>query len=230
MRQIITTGTVLARTDFGEADRILTLLTPDHGKLRMIAKGVRRQKSKLAGGIELFSISDVSYAAGRGDLGRLVSARLRDHYGNIVSDINRTMLGYQVLKRINQITEDAAEPEYFELLQATMRGLDDLALDITAIELWFTMQVLRINGHAPNLITEASGERLRADGRYMFDADSMTFTSHDSGQYQPNHIKLLRMCHGVEEPSLLKQIRDMADHSQAALTLMKDVLRYQSAN
>jgi DNA repair protein RecO (recombination protein O) len=42
--QIITTAIVLARTEFQEADRILTLLTPDQGKLRAIAKGVRRAK------------------------------------------------------------------------------------------------------------------------------------------------------------------------------------------
>ena len=49
---------VLRRTDFGEADRILTLLTPE-GKKTAIARGVRKPKSKLAGGIELFSLNEV---------------------------------------------------------------------------------------------------------------------------------------------------------------------------
>jgi len=51
MKRINTHGIVLARTDFGEADRILTFLTPDNGKVKAIAKGVRKQKSKMAGGI-----------------------------------------------------------------------------------------------------------------------------------------------------------------------------------
>ena len=51
MKQFISTGIVLARTDFGEADRILTMLSPDFGKLHLIAKGVRKERSKLAGGI-----------------------------------------------------------------------------------------------------------------------------------------------------------------------------------
>ena len=53
-----TQAIVLRRTNFGEADRILTLLTP-LGQRGAMARGVRREKSKLAGGIELFGVSDV---------------------------------------------------------------------------------------------------------------------------------------------------------------------------
>lgn len=67
MNQIVTKGIVLSRTEFGEADRIITVLTTDHGKIRLIAKGVRRIKSKSAGGIELFSVSDITYIPGRRD-------------------------------------------------------------------------------------------------------------------------------------------------------------------
>ncbi|MDB5181251.1 MAG: repair protein RecO, partial [Candidatus Saccharibacteria bacterium] len=113
MKQITTTAIILSRTDFGEADRILTLLTPDHGKLRLIAKGVRRIKSKLAGGIELFSVSDIVYIKGRGDIGTLISTRLIRHYGKIVSDVTRTMLGYDLIKMLNKATEDEPEDDYF---------------------------------------------------------------------------------------------------------------------
>lgn len=58
---IVTSGIVLNRINFGEADRILTVITPDQGKLSLIAKGVRKEKSKLAGGIELFSVSNISF-------------------------------------------------------------------------------------------------------------------------------------------------------------------------
>ena len=68
---------MLQRTEYGEADRILTVLTPAAGKLHLMAKGARRVRSKLAGGIELFSVSELSYAQGKGSLGALVSARLR---------------------------------------------------------------------------------------------------------------------------------------------------------
>jgi DNA repair protein RecO (recombination protein O) len=109
VNQILTRGIVLSRTDYGEADRILTLLTPDQGKIRLIAKGVRKIKSKLAGGIELFSVSDVTFIRGRGDIGTLVSARLDTHYGTIVKDIERVQLGYDLIKQINKSTEDQPE-------------------------------------------------------------------------------------------------------------------------
>ena len=52
---------VLRRTNYGESDRILSLLTPE-GKIAVLARGVRKEKSRLAGGIELFSTDDVPLA------------------------------------------------------------------------------------------------------------------------------------------------------------------------
>src|ERR1700722_4601390 len=98
MNQIISTGIVLSRTDFGEADRILTMLSPDFGKLRLIAKGVRRERSKLAGGIELFSVSNITFIKGKRDIDTLISTRLIQHYRNIVTDIGRVQLGYKLIK------------------------------------------------------------------------------------------------------------------------------------
>ena len=71
-----TIAIVLKRIDYGEADRIVTVLTPDAGKLSLMAKGARRVKSKLAGGIELLSTSEINYIAGKGSLDTLVSSRL----------------------------------------------------------------------------------------------------------------------------------------------------------
>jgi len=121
MKQVVTKGIILARTDFGEADRIITVLTPE-GKVRLMAKGVRRIKSKLAGGIELFSISYITYIPGKGDVSTLISTRLDTYFSTIVSDINRTMFGYDVLKLINRATEDLAGNEYFELLGVYFSG------------------------------------------------------------------------------------------------------------
>lgn len=68
MKTYRTKAVVLRRTNYGEADRILQLLTPD-GRRSVMARGVRKEKSKLAGGIELFAVSDVVIGEGKGDLG-----------------------------------------------------------------------------------------------------------------------------------------------------------------
>src|SRR3989442_14133390 len=59
---------VLRKLDYGEADRIFTLLTRDHGKVGAIGKGVRRQASKLGPSLELYGHIDVLLAKGRGEL------------------------------------------------------------------------------------------------------------------------------------------------------------------
>lgn len=64
-RRYTTEAIVLSRFDFGEADRILTLLTPTHGKLKAIAKGVRRPTSRIGGSLEPFAELRLSLARGR---------------------------------------------------------------------------------------------------------------------------------------------------------------------
>ncbi len=223
--QIITVGMVLARTDFQEADRILTVLTPDHGKLRVIAKGVRRQRSKLAGGIELFSVSEITVLPGRSELGTLISTRLQHHYGEIVKDIKRTMLGYEFLKRMQKLTEDAAGSEYFNLLKAAFEGLNDLDLSIDLVELWFSVQLLKVTGHAPNLKTDEKGNRLEVDKKYIFDFDAMGFKHDEQGPFTSNHIKLLRLSYGTESPEVLKQVTDAATCAPDTNNLAKNILK-----
>ena len=65
---IKTLGLVLRRTNYGEADRILNIITPT-GKISAMAKGVRRARSKLAGGVEMFSLSEYVIHCGRGGWG-----------------------------------------------------------------------------------------------------------------------------------------------------------------
>jgi DNA repair protein RecO (recombination protein O) len=86
MDNVKTKAIVLRRTNYGEADRILNILTP-MGKMSVMAKGVRKTQSKLAGGIELFCVSDVVVHRGKGDLGVLTSARLVEFYSEIMKDL-----------------------------------------------------------------------------------------------------------------------------------------------
>ncbi|HEX8182056.1 MAG TPA: DNA repair protein RecO [Candidatus Saccharimonadales bacterium] len=206
MKQINTQAVVLNRTEYGEADRILTLLTPDHGKLSLIAKGVRKIKSKLAGGIELFSVSDISYIQGRGTVGTLVSTRLIRHYGAIVTDVNRTMLGYELIRQLHKATEDEPELEYFELIEQAFAALDDVSIDLHLIKMWFLMQLLRIDGHTPNLQTDSTGDKLRADQKYTFSYDDMGFAAQPDAQFGADHIKFLRVGFAGNKPAVIQKI------------------------
>ncbi len=223
---IVTTGIVLSRTSFHEADRIVTILTPDHGKVRVIAKGVRRAKSKLAGGIELFSVSDLTLLPGKSELQTLISSRLITYYSDIVKDIQRTMLGYEFLKRLNKSIENDAGGEYFELLRQALAGLNVLDLPIETVETWFNLQLLQLTGHTPNLRTDNTGEPLQPDQSYVFSFDDMTFSPHPTGEPSRDLIKYLRLACVSASPMVLGQVQAADELRTTALQMTKSMLGY----
>jgi DNA repair protein RecO (recombination protein O) len=223
MNQIVTTGIILSRTDYGEADRIITLLTPDAGKLRLMAKGVRRIKSKLAGGIELFSVSNITYIKGRGDIGTLISTRLITHYGHIIEDIDRVQLGYELIKVLNKITEDEPEAEYFTVLEQAFAALDESAVNRKLIEAWFYAQLLRQGGFEPNLSTEAGGKKLDATQTYNFSYDDSAFFAFKNGAFTAAHIKFLRLLFSPNQPKTLQQVQGIGDLLPACFALTRSM-------
>ena len=202
MKQLATKSIVLGRIDFGESDRILTLLTSDHGKLSVIAKGVRKPKSRMAGGIELFSVTDIVFIDGKSDMKTLVSAQLNKNYSHIVQDMPRSMLAYDVLKYTNKYTESVCEDSYFELVQTVLQVLDDIVLPLALVWLWFGVHILQISGHGINVSTDAHGHKMNADDSFTFDYQNMAFQTHPSGHYTSRHIKLIRL----SQTALIKQL------------------------
>lgn len=225
MKQIVTQGIVLSRTNYGEADRILTVLTPDQGKIRLVAKGVRRIKSRMAGGIELFTVNDITYIQGRGELGTLISSRLKKNYGSIVKDVDRTMYAYDVLKLINKVTEDSPEPEYFDLLGKCLSAINDATVSLDLIRLWLCMQLLKFGGHTPNFHTDLEGRVLEENIHYHFSFDDMIFNAHQSGPFISKHIKLLRLAQQTSNPAKLAQVQGTQDILIPLVQLAKTMLQ-----
>jgi DNA repair protein RecO (recombination protein O) len=206
VNQIQTKGIILSRTNFGEADKIVSILTPDQGKISLIAKGVKKSRSKLAGGVELFSISELSYINGKSDLGTLISARLITHYGDIVSDIDRVQQGYDVIKIMNRATEDRVEVEYFDLLQNAFIALNEKQNSLSLIRIWFLCHLLKLGGHSPNLMSDADGENLNDKKKYNFDFETMSFIKSNHGRFKPSNLKLLRLLFSELPPKKLMQV------------------------
>ena len=222
MNQIITTGIVLARTNYQEADRILTILTPDHGKVRALAKGVRKSRSKMAAGTELLSISEIGFIRGKGELATLTTARLHTHFGTIVQDMERTMYAYDLLKRLNRLTEDNAEVDYFNLLIAALEALNNPACGLDLVQLWVVLHILMISGHQPETSRDNQGHKLEEAAAYGFDTEAMAFFVHPEGPYQTGHIKLVRLC--MNQPlSKLQTITGIEAYIPAMLRLMQTV-------
>ncbi|MBI3915321.1 MAG: DNA repair protein RecO, partial [Chloroflexi bacterium] len=96
---------ILKRTDMGEADRLLTLYTRDHGKLRAMAKGARKPASRKSGHVELFMHSELLLARGR-NLDIVTQAETRHAFLPLQSDLHRLGYAYYFAELLDQFTED----------------------------------------------------------------------------------------------------------------------------
>ena len=196
-RDLRTKAIVLRRTDYGEADRILQLLTPS-GKRSVIARGVRKEKSKLAGGIELFSVSDVLIHAGRSDLGVLTGARLVEYYDALVKDLDLIEQGGNLMKAVSNLSEHVDSPEFFDIVCQVFRVMQKHAEDENGgwkdvLRSWWGLNLLRASGEEVNLRFDTNGEKLVADGRYYWDAENVALAPAKAGRVNAEHIKLMRI-------------------------------------
>jgi DNA repair protein RecO (recombination protein O) len=192
MNSLRTRAIVLRRTNYGEADRVLQLLTPE-GRYSVLARSVRREKSRLAGGIELFAISDVVIAKGKGELGILTSARLIQFFRHILEDYDTLQFAYEAVKQVARASEAVDEPEWFEVLHEVLASLDDPTVSRQLIETWFYLQHAELLGHALNLRRDVSGKTLSADTRYTYDVSEQGLRESSAGDIGEAHIKLLRL-------------------------------------
>lgn len=200
-----TEALILRRTNFGEADRILSLLTPEHGKLSAIAKGVRKPKSKLAGGLELLAVCDITLIKGHGDMALVTSARLRDFFGNILQQYERLETAYACIKLVNTATETVSEPEFYYLLKTSLESLHNPQIDCRLTELWFNVHYGTLLGHGLNVATDRLGTALDPGKRYHYDHTERAFYVHDQGHFGASHIKLLRLV-AAKTPLILSRI------------------------
>jgi len=171
-----------------------------------MVKGVRKMKSKMAGGVELFSVSDITFIRGKGDVGTLISARLKTHYGEITKNIERVQGGYELIKLINKATEDEPEPAYFHLMDQALQALNDPAIGQDLIQAWFEAQLLKLGGHTPNLKTDSNDRPLNAESKYNFDLENMAFTPAHGGRLGAAHIKALRLLFSQNPPQTLNKV------------------------
>lgn len=183
---------VLRRTNYGEADRVLQLLT-SKGRRSVMAKGVRREKSKLAGGIELFAISDVVIRQGRGELGLLTSARLVEFYRHVLEDYERMQFAYEAMKLVAKASETVDEPEWYEVLSSVLRHLNNLSVNRQLVESWFYVQYASLLGEGFNFRTDVHNKLLQENKTYMYDEYERAMRPAEQGSLGADHIKLLRL-------------------------------------
>jgi DNA repair protein RecO (recombination protein O) len=145
-----TDAIILRRTDFGEADRLITVFTPDRGKLRLLAKGVRKTTSRKAGHVELFMLTDLLVAHGHTwDI--ISQAQIVEAYRELREDLDKTGHAYYLAELIDRFTEDHdPNSPLFELLVLTLARLSHLDDPFIPLR-YFELHLLSLTGFQPQL-------------------------------------------------------------------------------
>jgi DNA repair protein RecO (recombination protein O) len=149
-------GVVLRTMRLGEADRIVTMLCRTHGKVRAVAKGVRRTTSRFGGRLEPLSHVSVLCWQGR-ELDIVNQAEVVDSFRQVREDLSRVTKAFSMLEVADKVSvERHSTPRLYELLVRALKSLagDDAALVVPA----FFLKVLAVDGTTPLLDACASCE------------------------------------------------------------------------
>ena len=154
----ITEAVVLRSFAFGEADRVLHVYTQSNGRLGVVAKGVRRTKSRFGGRLEPFSHVELSIHRGRGELGTVTGASLVRSHDRVRADGYRLQVGLVGLEAMLRLfTEEERNDRAFLALTRFLDALDGRAPQpgrrpaLDPLALSFQLKLLWLSGFLPHL-------------------------------------------------------------------------------
>jgi DNA repair protein RecO (recombination protein O) len=162
-RVYATEAIVLRRADFGEADRLLTILTPKMGKLRVMAKGARKITSRKAGHVELFTRVKLLIAQGR-TFDIVSQAETIEPHRPLREELQRGMLAHYFAEMAEQFAQEDNEdvPLYETLAEGLMWLSECVHLPLAARA--FEMRLLTLAGYRPQVFKCAdTGAALETD-------------------------------------------------------------------
>ncbi|HUZ19867.1 MAG TPA: DNA repair protein RecO [Acidimicrobiales bacterium] len=140
-------GVVLRTMRLGEADRIVTIVTPEHGKVRAVAKGVRKTKSRIGARVE--PLSHVSLLCWRGrELDVVTQVEVLDSFRAIREDLDRLTPALTMLEIVDQVAvQDHPMPEHFKMLVGALRALAETGSPLVLGA--FCWKLLAVEGVGP---------------------------------------------------------------------------------
>ena len=144
---------VLRTQKLGEADRIITMLTREHGRIRGVAKGVRRTMSKFGARLEPGSHVDIQLHVGK-TFDTITQVEAIMNYGEaITDDYQRWTIASAILETAERFTAQEHEPalQEFQLVVGGMKALSEDRYDPSLILDAFLLRSLAIGGYAPSM-------------------------------------------------------------------------------
>lgn len=153
-----TVGIVLNQKNFSEADRLLTIFSLHQGKLKLLAKGVRKLSSRKRGHLELFSHAKIVCAKGK-NLDLITEAETVNNFPNLRGNLNRVRIAYLLCELVNDLTAENQEHEdVYNLLWLYLIQLNSTVAPKNLI-LNFEKSLLELLGFGlPRILTQSSLE------------------------------------------------------------------------
>lgn len=150
MREINDDAVVLRTYKSGEADRVVVLWTRHHGKVRVLAKGVRKTTSRMGGSLETLAHVTVDLVKTRGEFYVARHVQHRERLSTLRSSYARISAGYAVVEAIDAIPSDGVpDEEIFDLLARVLLTLDDESFDPALVPASFYFRLLALDGSEP---------------------------------------------------------------------------------
>ena len=215
---------VLRQRELAEADRILLLLSRERGKLSAVAKGVRRPRSKLAGGLQLFSHVRLLLAAGR-SLDLITQCQPLESFLPLREDLDRFALASHLVELADISTEEGAPlPGLFDLLLNSLRALAASSVP-DLIARGFELKLMKLLGYAPELLACLScGRKLdltRASGKPARLSFSVSLGGLVCGRCRSRATALVSLDAGALEA--MRRLLRLSPQDTSALSLSAEI-------
>lgn len=160
-------GIVLRSYPFGEADRVVVLLSPNSGKIRTVAKGVRKTKSRFGGRLEPFTHVDLVLYEGR-NLDTITQVAVLEPFPRLRTDLDSVVAAGTMVEAADAVAqEEESSVRLFLLLQRGLKALEAGKYDPDLITS-FLLKLADVVGVAPSLVQCASCGRVDGLHRFSF--------------------------------------------------------------
>lgn len=145
-------GVVLRSVKLGEADKIVTVMTQGSGKVRAVAKGIRKTTSRFGARLEPFTHVSLMVYRGRGALDTVSQAEILSPFMALRTDLGLFAAGETMLEAVDKVAEEhERNVRLFMLLLSGLRALDARPADPTAVAESFLLKLLSLSGFHPSL-------------------------------------------------------------------------------
>mgnify|MGYP002852381652 CR=1 FL=1 len=188
MKQTNVKGIVIAEHNMGDFDKMLTILTPNLGKIECSAKGSRRSKSQLLSGSQFLCFGDYMLFKGS-EVYTMNSCEVIELFYNIRTDLDKLTYASYVTKIINDVTtENQNSFNTLKLFLNTLYMISETDKNLDFIASVFKMRLLKILGYSPEY-RECVSCKNKKDLAY-FSIKENGFKCKTCGRQDPGSIKI----------------------------------------